>query len=318
MLKVAVINDYQNVFRQMTDWTPLEKIADVTFFQDHLTNEAAIAQRLSPFDVVITERERTHFTATLFSKLDRLKLLVTTGSHNRFIDFAAAAARGVTVTKTEAVMSAAPELTWGLILSLTRRIAWDHAAIRTGGWQTGVGTSIRGKTLGIIGMGVTGKQMVLLAHAFGMKTVAWSRSLDEAGARAAGTTRVELDELLRSSDVVSLHLVLGDRTRGMFGRRELGLMKPSAFLINTSRGPLVDEQALIEALVQRRIAGAGLDVYDQEPLPTDYPLRRLDNVVLTPHTGYITDEQYALCWRQAVENVLAYAAGAPIRVMTEP
>ena len=316
MLRVAVINDFLHVFRQATDWGQLENVATVDFFHDHLDSEDKAAARLEPYDVVVTERERTHFTAALLARLPALRLLVTTGTHNRYIDFTAAARLGITVTRTEAILHAAPELAMGLILALMRRITRDHASLRSGGWQTGLGRGLRGKTLGIVGLSVTGTQMVRLAEAFGMRTIAWSAHMDEARASAAGTRRVAFDELLAASDVVTLHMVLADNTRGMLGRRELALMKPDAYLVNTSRGALVDEDALVEALRERRIAGAGLDAFATEPLPSPHPLRELDNVILTPHTGYVTDEQYALCFGQAVENILAFARGKPIRLMT--
>lgn len=316
MLRIAVINDFLRVFRTATDWSRLDALGSVDFFHDHLDTEDKAAQRLASFDVVVTERERTHFTAALLERLPRLRLLVTTGTHNRYIDFAAAARLGVTVCKTDAILHAAPELAMALMLALMRRIVVDNAALHAGSWQTGLGRSLRGKTLGVVGLGVTGPQVLTLAHAFGMKTIAWSPHLSQARAAAAGTRLVPRDELLSTSDVVSLHMVLADSTRGLLGRRELALMKPSAYLVNTSRGALVDEDALVEALRERRIAGAGLDVFAVEPLPDPHPLRELDNVVLTPHTGYVTDEQYALCFGQAVENILAFAAGSPVRVMT--
>ncbi len=316
VLRVAVINDFLRVFAQATDWSRLNGVASVDFFHDHLDTADKAAERLAPYDVVITERERTHFTSELLQRLPRLRLLVTTGTHNRYIDFAAAARLGITVTRTQAILHAAPELAMGLILALMRRIVVDHEVMRAGGWQSGIGRSLRGKTLGIIGLGVTGPQVAHLARAFGMQTLAWSPHLDDARAAAAQTRRMPLDDLLSQSDVVSLHMVLADSTRGMIGQRELALMKPDAYLVNTSRGALVDQDALVEALRERRIAGAGLDVYETEPLPPEHPLRTLSNVILTPHTGYVTDEQYALCFGQAVENILAYHAGKPVRVMT--
>ncbi|WP_038207372.1 D-2-hydroxyacid dehydrogenase family protein [Xenophilus azovorans] len=316
MLRTAVINDFLHVFQSATDWSRLDGTATVEFFHDHLDTEDKAAQRLVSYDVVVTERERTHFTAALLERLPRLRLLVTTGTHNRYIDFAAAGRLGITVCKTEAILHAAPELAMGLMLALMRRIAVDNTAMHAGGWQTGLGRSLRGKTLGVVGLGVTGSQVVTLAHAFGMKTVAWSPHMTQARAAAAGTRLASQEELLSGSDVVSLHMVLADSTRGLIGRRELALMKPTAYLVNTSRGALVDEAALVEALRERRIAGAGLDVFAEEPLPDPHPLRAVDNVILTPHTGYVTDEQYALCFGQAVENILAFAAGTPMRVMT--
>jgi len=314
VLKVAVINDFLQVFRQAADWSLLDSIASVDFFHDHLDTEEKAITRLAPYDVVVSERERTHFNGRVLERLPNLRLLVATGSHNRFIDFAAAARCGITLSGTDSHRHAAPELAFGLILALMRRIVADDRRMRGGGWQSGLGSSLRGKTLGVVGLGVTGLCLVRFAKAFGMQTFAWSPHLDSARARVGGSRRVELDELLAAADVVSLHLVLSESTRGIIGRRELALMKPSAFLVNTARGALVHEPALLELLRERRIAGAGLDTFDIEPLPVDHPLRSLDNVVLTPHTGYITDEQYTLFFTQAVENILAFAAGRPIRV----
>lgn len=316
MQRIAVINDFLHVFEAATDWTRLATVGTVDFFHDHLDTADKAVARLAPYDIVVTERERTHFTADVLQRLPRLRLLVSTGTHNRHIDFAAAARQGVTVSKTEAILHAAPELAMTLMLALMRRVVIDNDALRAGRWQTGLGRSLRGKTLGLVGLGVTGKQMVKLADAFGMRTIAWSPHMTAAGAQAAGSTRVPFAALLAESDVISLHMVLAESTRHLIGARELALMKPTAYLVNTSRGGLVDEAALIEALRTHRIAGAGLDVFATEPLPTGHALRTLDNVILTPHTGYVTDEQYALCFGQAVENILAFVAGRPIRVMT--
>ncbi|MGE4242860.1 D-2-hydroxyacid dehydrogenase family protein [Ramlibacter sp.] len=318
MLRVAVINDYMRIVREVADWSRLGREAEVTFFHDHLDTEDAIAERLAPFDIVVSERERTHFTASLLARLPKLKLLCVTGTDNWAVDFDATRRQGITVCNTASVMAAMPELAWGLILALTRGIVRDDRAIKAGGWQTRPTVPLQGKTLGILGLGIAGKRMLDIAHAFRMKTVAWSQNLTSEAAEAAGTRRVALDELLASSDVVTIQLVLSDRTRGLLGDRELRLMKPGAFLVNTSRGPIVQEQALVAALQEGRIGGAGLDVFDVEPLPKQHPLRSLDNVVLTPHTGYITDEQFRVFYGESLENILAYLAGSPIRVMTAP
>lgn len=317
-LRVAVINDFLGVFHQYADWGQLDGIATIDFYREHLATDDAAAHCLESYDIVVTERERTHFTGELLKRLPRLRLLVATGTHNRYIDFETAARLGIVVSKTDAILHAAPELAWGLILALSRGIVREHLSMQSGGWQTGVSRGLSGKTLGIVGLGITGKQMVPLAAAFGMSTIAWSPHLDEASARAAGTARVGFDELLSCADVVTVHMVLSSSTQGLIGQRDLSRMKPTAYLINTSRGGLIDEPALIESLRQRRIAGAGLDVFAMEPLPPDHPLRRLDNVVLTPHIGYMTDERYALSFGQAVENILAFTRGQPIRVMTHP
>lgn len=318
MMQVAVINDYMGVVRECADWRRLDGKAQVTFFHDHLTSEDAITARLAPFDIIVSERERTHFTASLLGRLPRLKLLCVTGTDNWAVDFDATRRLGITVCNTESVMAAMPELAWGLILSLTRGIVRDDRAIKAGGWQTRPTVPLQGKTLGILGLGVAGKRMLEIGKAFRMDCVAWSQNLTDEAAQAAGTRRVELDTLLASADVVTIQLILSDRTRGLLGDRELCLMKPGAFLVNTSRGAIVQEDALVSALRERRIGGAGLDVFEIEPLPSGHPLRNLDNVVLTPHTGYITDEQFRVFYGQSLENILAFIAGAPIRVMTAP
>lgn len=318
MLRVAVINDFMRIVPVIADWTALEGLATVDFYHDHIRDEAALAARLAPYDIIVTERDRTPFTRTLFERLPQLKLLATTGAVNWMIDFDAAKERGVTVCYTGGVPGAAPELTWGLLLALSRRIAWDHMSVKAGGWQTSPGLSLRGKTVGLLGLGSIGKQMVKYAQAFDMKTVAWSQNLTDEAAAAAGSTRVALDELLRTADFVCVCLVLSERTRGLMGAAQFALMKPSAYFINTSRGPIVQEAAMIEALKTGKIAGAALDTYDIEPLPVDHPLRKLDNVVLTPHTGYITEEQCKVFYGESVENVVAFIKGQPIRIMTEP
>ena len=318
MLRIAVIDDYMRVVADAADWASLQAVGSIDFYHDHLIDEDQLVARLSAYDVIVAERERTPFPASLFARLPRLKLLVATGIDNWVIDFAAAARHGVVISCTGSVMAAMPELAWGLILSLSRRITWDHIQIRAGGWQTQPGRPLQGATLGILGLGVAGKRMLDISRAFGMKTVAWSQNLSAEAAQAAGTQRVEFDELLRSADVITIQLVLSERTRGLIGAREFGLMKRDALLVNTSRGPIIDEAALIDALKTRRIGGAGLDVYAREPLPRDHPLRSLDNVVLTPHTGYITEQQVRVFYGQAVENIIAFARGTPMRVMTAP
>jgi len=318
MLQVAVINDYMRIVAQMADWERLRGRAQVHFFHDHLDSEDALACRLAGFDVIVSERERTRFTASLLSRLPRLRLLCLTGTDNWAVDFDATRRQGITVCNTQSVMAAMPELAWGLILALTRGIVRDDRVIKAGGWQTRPTVPLQGKTLGILGLGIAGRRMLEIAQAFRMQCVAWSSNLTAEAAAAVGARRLDLDELLATSDVVTIQLVLSERTRGLLGARELGLMKPQAFLVNTSRGPIVQEEALVAALRQGRIAGAGLDVFDVEPLPVEHPLRQLDNVVLTPHTGYITDEQFRVFYGQCLENILAFIEGRPIRVMTAP
>lgn len=318
MLRVAVLDDYTRAVSSAADWSALAGAAEVDFFSDHLVEQDAIVARLAPYDVVVAERERTPFPRALIERLPRLKLLVATGPVNWSIDLEAAAERGVIVCCTEALYDATPELAFGLVLALLRRIAWDHEAVRKGHWQTGIGSSLSGKTLGIIGLGNVGTKMALFGRVFGMTPIAWSRNLTPAKAMASGASCVTLDELLARADVVSIHVVLGPQSRGLIGGRELALMKPTAFLVNTSRGPIVDEEALVDALSARRIAGAALDVFAAEPLAADHKLRRLDNVLLTPHVGYITAEQYRVFYGQAIENIRAFIAGKPIRLLRMP
>ena len=317
-LRVAVRDDYTGAAARSADWRQLDGIASVDFFRDHVADPAALVARLRDYDVIVAERERTPFPRALLEALPRLRLLATTGPVNWSIDLAAAAERGVVVTCTEALFDATPELTWALILALTRRVVWEDRAVRAGRWQDDVGVSLTGKRLGLIGLGNVGAKVAAVARLFGMTVIAWSRNLTQERAAAAGAEAVTLDALLSTADIVSIHVVLSERTRGLIGARELGLMKPDAYLVNTARGPIVDEAALIDALQQRRIAGAGIDVFEVEPLPQDHPLRRLDNVIATPHVGYITAEQYRLFYGQVVEAILGFARGAPVRVLRMP
>jgi phosphoglycerate dehydrogenase-like enzyme len=314
-VRVAVLDDYNGAAEQSADWTRLDGIATVTFFRDHLTDPRQLAARLRDFEVVVIERERTPVRRELMASLPALRLLVATGPVNWSIDFACAAERGITVCGTEAVQTYTPELTLGLLLALARRIVVEDRVVRAGGWQSGVGSTLKGKVLGLVGLGQVGRMVAELAKPFGLEIVAWSQNLTEAAAARAGARYAPKEELLATADFVSLHVVLSERTRGMIGPAELSRMKPSAFLVNTSRGPLVDEQALIAALCERRIAGAALDVFEREPLPPAHPFRSLDNVIVTPHVGYITDEQCRLFYGQVVENILAYVAGKPIRLL---
>jgi phosphoglycerate dehydrogenase-like enzyme len=314
-VRVAVLDDYNGVAARSADWDRLKAVATVAFFNDHLTDQRQLAARLRDFEVVVIERERTPFRRDLMAALPALRLLIATGPVNWSIDFACAAERGITVCGTEAVQTYTPELTLGLLLTLARRIVAEDRAVRAGGWQAGVGCSLNGKTLGLVGLGRVGRMVATLAKPFGMNVVAWSQNLTDDAAASVSARRIGKDELLASADFVSLHVVLSERTRGIIGNAELSRMKRSAFLVNTSRGPLVDEAALIAALTERTIAGAALDVFDVEPLPPAHPFRVLDNVIVTPHVGYITDEQCRLFYGQVVENILAYFAGEPIRLL---
>ena len=313
-MRVAILDDYQGCALDVADWSVLPD-AEVVAFHDHLTDEAAIAERLRDFEVVVAMRERTPFPRALLEKLPRLRLLVTTGMRNASIDLAAARERGVVVCGTPGAAGTTGELTWGLILALFRQIPREDRSLREGNWQTTVGLGLGGKTLGIVGLGTIGSQVAKVGAAFGMEVIAWSQNLDAERASKAGAKRVERDELLARSDVVTIHLVLSERTRGLIGERELARMKRTAFLVNTSRGPIVDERALAAALKNGTIAGAGIDVYDAEPIAPAHPLLAAPNTVLTPHLGYVTRESYAAYFRGAVEDIAAWRKGAPVRVL---
>ena len=317
MTRVAVLDDYQNVARDMADWDSLPQDVRVDFFRDHLSVEDDVARRLEPYEIVVAMRERTPFQRALFSRLPNLKLLVTTGMRNASIGMEAAAEHGVTVCGTDGLPYPTAELTWALILALVRKVPTEDAAMRGGEWQVTMGEGLQGKTLGVIGLGRLGSQVARIGAAFGMNLLAWSQNLTAGRAAEFGARLASRDELLSESDIVTIHLVLSDRTRRLLGERELSLMKPSAYLVNTSRGPIVDESALIGALESGAIAGAGLDVFDIEPLPLDHKLRTLPNTVLTPHMGYVTAEAYQIFYGDAVENIASFLSGSPVRVISE-
>jgi len=314
-LRAAILDDYQAVALAAADWASLKPAVEVTAFHDTLADSAQVAARLADFEIVVAMRERTPFPQALLARLPKLKLLITTGKRNAAIDVKAAAAQGVVVSGTDMLPYPTAELAWGLILSLVRNIPREERGMRAGGWQTTLGVGLRGKTLGVLGLGNLGSQVARIGKAFGMEAVAWSQNLTPARAAEVGVEPVTKEALFRRADVLSVHLVLGERTRGVVGAAELALMKPSAYLVNSSRGPIVEGAALLAALKERRIAGAALDVYDTEPLPPDHPLRKLDNVVLTPHLGYVTVENYRLAYGQAVEDIRAFLDGRPIRVL---
>lgn len=313
-IRVAVLDDYQGVATQMMDWSFLAADAEVQVFRDHLSQQDAVVERLKDFEIVVAMRERTPFPRNLLERLPKLKLLVTTGMRNAAIDMAAATALGITVCGTGGVLYPTAELTWGLVLALLRHIPRENAATRAGQWQVSMGIGLQGKVLGVIGLGNLGSQVATIGKAFQMTVLAWSQNLTTERAAQVGVTPVSKDELLSRSDIVTIHLVLSDRTRGLLGTRELGLLKPTAYLVNTSRGPIVEEKALIEALQKGAIAGAALDVFAQEPLPPDHPFRRLENTVITPHIGYVTKETYEIFFRHIVEDIRAFLDGNPIRV----
>jgi phosphoglycerate dehydrogenase-like enzyme len=313
--RVALLDDYQGVALRMADWAALPAGVQVTAFRDHLANPDALVARLAEFDIVMAMRERTPFSRALLERLPRLRLLVTAGMRNAAIDIEAAAERGILVCGTAGLPYPTAELTWGLILALVRRIPAEDRATREGRWQTGLGLGLNGKTLGVLGLGTLGARVARVGRAFEMTVLAWSQHLTAARAAEVGARLVPKDALLAGSDVVTIHLVLGERTRGLVGPRELALMKPTAYLVNTSRGPIVDEAALVQALRAGRIAGAGLDVFDEEPLPPDHPLRALPNTVITPHLGYVTEETYRVFYGQALEDIQAFLRGEPVRVL---
>ena len=317
MLSCAVLDDYQDVARTLADWRPLEGKVDVQVFNEHFFDRDELARRLAGFDMAVAMRERTPFDAWLFDRLPRLKLLVTTGARNASIDLEAAGRHGVTVCGTGSAVGSTAELAWGLIVSLMRGIPQEVVRFREGGaWQTGVGRGVHGKSLGVIGLGNLGARVARVGLAFGMQVSGWSRSLTrdrcvELGVNHAGS----LDALLAGSDVVSLHVTLNAQSRGMIGARERGLWRPRAILVTPWRGPIVAARARVEALQERRIAGAGIDVFDREPLPLDHPYRTLDNLVATPHLGYVTEESYRVYYGEAVEDIAAWLAGNPVRVL---
>jgi len=314
-MRVALLDDYQQVARQMADWPSLGADVEVVAFKDHWADAETVRSKLAGFAVAVAMRERTPFPRRLLEGLPDLRLLVTTGMRNASIDLAAATELGITVCGTRGGGPATAELAWGLILALARSIPFESAALRAGGWQTTVGVELQGKVLGLLGLGNLGSHMARIGGAFGMRVIAWSQHLTSDRAAALGATLAAKEELFARSDVLSIHLQLSERTRGIVGAHELGLMKPTAYFVNTSRGPIVDEAALLNVLRSRRIAGAGLDVYDVEPLPPDHPLRRLDNVVLTPHLGYVTAETLRIFYADALEDIRSVIAGQPVRVL---
>ena len=314
-VRVAVLDDYQGVAREMADWSTLPPGTEVQVFRDHLADEDAVAGRLRDFPVVVAMRERTPFPRSLLERLPALRLLVTTGMRNASIDLPAATERGILVCGTGGVGGSTAELTWGLILALLRHIPREDAATRAGAWQVSLGTDLAGKTLGVLGLGRLGTRVAAVGRAFEMEVIAWSQNLTAERAAGVGATLVPRDDLLRRADVVTIHLQLSDRTRGLLGAPQLALLQPSAYLINTSRGPIVDEGALVDALRRGAIAGAGLDVYDQEPLPPGHPFLSLPNTVLTPHLGYVTAGGYRVFYGDAVEDIGAFLRGAPLRVL---
>jgi phosphoglycerate dehydrogenase-like enzyme len=314
-MRIAILDDYQRAALASADWSALAA-DEVTPFHGHIADTADLVSELRRFDVVVAMRERTPFDSERLRLLPHLRLLVTTGMANASIDLAAARTAGVTVCGTRGSAGATAELTWALILSLARHVPAEDARVRAGGWQHTMGFGLRGRVLGVVGLGNLGLRVATIGRSFGMEVLAWSQHLTAAAADAAGVTRVAKDELFSSSDVVTIHYKLSPRSAGLVGVREIGLMKPTAYLVNTSRGPLVDTDALLAALRAGVIAGAALDVYDEEPLPAGHPLRNAPRTVLTPHIGYVTDDGYRVFYGEAVEDIAAFAAGRPVRVLT--
>ena len=314
-VRVVVLDDYQDVARRFGPWDDLGDRVELLVLTEHVSEEDELVERLRGAEIVVAMRERTPFPRALFERLDDLKLLVTTGRRNAAIDIAAARDTGVVVSGTGIPVRPTTELTWGLILALLRHIPQEDASMRAGGWQHTVGSDLAGKTLGVIGLGRQGSGVAKIGLAFEMNVVAWSQNLKAEDAAAIGVTAVGKDELLAEADVVTLHLVLSDRSRGTIGADELAAMKESAYLVNTSRGPLVDTEALVAALEEGSIAGAAVDVFDEEPLPVDHPLRSAPNTVLTPHLGYVSEGSYEIFYADIVEDIAAYLDGSPIRVI---
>jgi phosphoglycerate dehydrogenase-like enzyme len=316
MTRVAILDDYQDVALAVADWRSLGPEIAVQAFHERLSGEDALVKRLADFEVIVAMRERTQFPRSVLERLPKLKLLITTGMRNVAIDAKAAAELGIVVSGTGLLTAPTAELTWGLILALARHIPEEAQKMRSGGWQTTVGVGLNGKVLGVVGLGKLGSEVARVGRAFQMEVIAWSQNLTAEHASSLGATRVEKDELFQRADFVTIHLILSKRTRGLVTARELALMKPGAYLINTSRGPIIEERALIDVLANHRIAGAALDVYDEEPLPAEHPLRKLDNAVLTPHLGYVTLENYRKAYGDAVEDIRAFLAGHPIRTIS--
>ncbi len=312
-LKVGILDDYQDVARSLGDWSSLD--ADVHVFTAPFAEADEVVKQLADFEVLVAMRERTRFPAEVLSRLRSLKLLVSTGTANAGIDVPAARELGVVVSGTGYFSYPTAELTWALILAAARKLPQQVQSMRTGGWQVGLGTSVQGLTLGVLGLGNVGEQVAAIAHAFGMRVIAWSENLTAERAAEHDVTAVSREQLFTEADILSIHMVLSQRSRGIVGASELAMMKPTSILVNTSRGPIVDEGALVDALRRHVISCAAVDVYETEPLPADHPLRSLDNALLTPHIGYVSQQLYSVFYRDAVEDIAAFIAGSPIRVI---
>ncbi|WP_397452662.1 D-2-hydroxyacid dehydrogenase family protein [Pseudomonas sp. NA-150] len=313
-LKIAVLDDWQSVASNVVDWTVLDSIGEVSFLHEYPADTATMVARLASYEVICVMRERTSFNEALLSQLPKLKLLVTGGMRNAAIDLPAAARLGIQVCGTDSYKNAAPEVTWALIMGITRNLVSEVNSLRNGGWQVGLGSDLYGKTLGILGLGSIGKWVAKYAQAFGMNVIAWSENLTAERAAESGVVYVSKQELFEQSDILTVHMVLSDRSRGIVDALALSQMKPTAYIINTARGPIIDEAALLDVLQNGRIAGAALDVFEPEPLPADHPFRQLDNVLATPHIGYVTENNYRTFFSQMIEDIQAWHGGKPIRV----
>jgi phosphoglycerate dehydrogenase-like enzyme len=308
-VKIAILDDYQDVALSMADWSAVERSAEITVFSDHLADQDELVARLEPFDVVCVMRERTPLTREIIERLPRLRLIASTGPGNASIDYTAATERNVAVTGTGYNPTSTVELTWALIMASSRHVIDECASMRSGGWQTTVGRELDGQVLGILGLGDIGSKIARIGTSFGMTVIAWSQNLDAAKAEAGGATLVSKDDLFGQSDTLSVHLKLSDRTRGLVGADELARMKPTSWLVNTSRGPIVEEAALVEALTNRSIGGAALDVFDIEPLPIEHPLRSLPNALVTPHIGYVAENLYRTFYGDAAAHIAEWLDG---------
>jgi len=314
--RLAILDDYQNVALKLADWSSVKGDLDIKVFNHHLGDDDAVIKALQGFQIIKAMRERTRFSRHVIEALPDLKLLITTGMRNASIDVKAANDRGVTVCGTGGFGNPTTGVAVGLMLELTRKIGFENARMKAGEpWQIVLGHDVEGKTLGVVGLGKLGTRVAKVAQALGMKVIAWSQNLTAEKAKEVGAELVSKDDLFKRADVISVHLILSDRSRGLIGAHELGLMKPTAYIVNTARGPIIDEKALIAALTGKKIAGAGLDVFDVEPLPKDHAFRRLDNVVLTPHLGYVSAENYTVQFREVVEDIRAFIDGKPVRVI---
>jgi D-3-phosphoglycerate dehydrogenase len=316
-VRCAILDDYQNVALKVADFSKVKGDVEFKTFNEHLGGPDKVIAALQGFQIVVAMRERTGFPKAVIDALPDLKLLITTGMRNASIDIEAAKARGVTVCGTGSFGSPTSGIAIGLMLELTRHIGYENARLHAGAtWQSTIGPDLDGMTLGVLGLGKLGIRTANIAKAFGMKVIAWSQNLTPEKASEAGATYVSKDDLFRQADFVSIHVVLSPRSRGLVGAKEIGLMKPTAYIINTSRGPIIDEAALLAALRDKKIAGAGLDVFDVEPLPLDHPLRKIDNAVITPHLGYVSEQNYKNYFAGVAEDIRGFLDGKPARVMT--